>query len=122
MRISDVLNGKSIKEVITVPPDAPVRDLVDLLTEHNVGALVVSHDGQALDGIVSERDVVRRLASDPDLLDAQRADDHDHRRAHLRDHPVAGGPDAADDPAADPPRARGRGRSDWSASSASGTW
>ncbi|WP_181312878.1 CBS domain-containing protein [Nocardioides campestrisoli] len=68
MRISDVLNGKSIKEVITVPPDAPVRDLVDLLTEHNVGALVVSHDGRALDGIVSERDVVRRLASDPDLL------------------------------------------------------
>lgn len=62
MRISDLLSGKSVGEVVTVPPDASVRDLLRLLAEHNIGALVVSNDGETVDGIVSERDVVRRLA------------------------------------------------------------
>ena len=35
-----------------------------MLTEHNVGALVVSRDGASVLGIVSERDVVRRIAAD----------------------------------------------------------
>ncbi|MGA8248600.1 MAG: CBS domain-containing protein [Nocardioides sp.] len=62
MRISDLLSGKSIDHVVTVSPDASVRDLLQLLAEHNIGALVVSNDGESVDGIVSERDVVRRLA------------------------------------------------------------
>lgn len=69
MRISDVLKSKAIHEVITVGPDATVRELVALLTEHNVGALVVSADGSSLDGIVSERDVVRKLHEDPEVLE-----------------------------------------------------
>src|SRR5699024_503845 len=36
-------------------------DLLDDLAEHNVGALVVSTDGESMLGIVSERDVVRKL-------------------------------------------------------------
>lgn len=69
MRISEVLRRKGV-EVVTVRPDATVRDLVAQLTAHRVGALVVSPDGQALAGIVSERDVVRRLdAHGPALLD-----------------------------------------------------
>ncbi len=62
MRISDLLNGKSIHEVITVQPEASVRDLLRTLAEHNIGAVVVSTDGASVDGIVSERDIVRRLA------------------------------------------------------------
>jgi CBS domain-containing protein len=54
-----------------VSPDATVRDLLRLMAEHNVGALVVSSDGKRLDGIVSERDVVRRLNERGDLLDAR---------------------------------------------------
>jgi CBS domain-containing protein len=61
MRINQVLAAKANPEVITVSPDATVRDLLRLMAEHNVGALVVSSDGKRLDGIVSERDVVRRL-------------------------------------------------------------
>ena len=68
MRISDVIGSKSSKDVITISPDATVRDLVRLLGEHNVGALIVSGDGSAVDGIVSERDVVRHLL-DSDVLD-----------------------------------------------------
>lgn len=68
MRISEVLSSKPIKDVITVAPDATVRELVALLAEHNVGALVVC-DGDELAGIVSERDVVRRLREDESVLD-----------------------------------------------------
>ena len=74
MRINDVLNAKSSHDVITIGPDASIRDLVALLAEHNVGALIVSADGQAVDGIVSERDVVRRLNDRPDILDASVSD------------------------------------------------
>ncbi len=70
MRINQVLAAKAIQDVITVRPDASVRDLLALLAEHNVGALVVSSDGRALEGIVSERDVVRRLHEDEGILDA----------------------------------------------------
>lgn len=55
--------------MVTVGPDATVHDLLAALSEHAVGALVVSTDGQQVDGIVSERDVVRRLHDDgADLL------------------------------------------------------
>jgi CBS domain-containing protein len=64
MRIGDVLNAKSSHEVVTIDPDAGVRELVAKLAEHNVGALIVSSDGNTLDGIVSERDVVRHLHHD----------------------------------------------------------
>ncbi|AHH99993.1 CBS domain-containing protein [Kutzneria viridogrisea] len=61
MRISDVLRGKGT-EVATVPPWTTVTELVSELARHNVGAVVVlTPDGVA--GIVSERDVVRKLAA-----------------------------------------------------------
>ena len=62
--------GQAGPAVVTVRPDASVTDLLGLLAEHNVGALVVSSDGSAVEGIVSERDVVRRLHADPDALSA----------------------------------------------------
>lgn len=70
MRIHDVLRAKPSQDVITISPDATVRDLVALLAEHNIGAVIVSGDGAAVDGIVSERDVVRRLRDTDGVLDA----------------------------------------------------
>jgi CBS domain-containing protein len=69
MRISEVLAGKAGHKVETVRPDATVRDLLGILAEHNIGALVVSDDGYSVDGIVSERDVVRRLHEENGILD-----------------------------------------------------
>jgi len=69
MRISEVLHSKPTTEVVTISPDATVRELVALLAEHNVGALIVSTDGTSVDGIVSERDVVRRLNDQESVLD-----------------------------------------------------
>jgi CBS domain-containing protein len=61
MRITDVLRVKG-DQVVTVGPERTVRELVALLVEHGIGAVVVSADGGSVDGIVSERDVVRALA------------------------------------------------------------
>lgn len=68
MHISDVLQAKAIREVVTIGPDAGVRELIASLAEHNIGALVVSRDGTSLDGIVSERDVVRHLHHDGTVI------------------------------------------------------
>ena len=70
MRINDVLRGKPRQDVVTISPDASVRDLIGMLAEHNVGALIVSIDGTTVDGIVSERDVVRHLLDSEDVLAA----------------------------------------------------
>ncbi len=69
MRISDVLTSKPSQQVVTISPDSTVRELLGLLAEHNVGAVVVSGDGEQVDGIVSERDIVRRLHDDEAILD-----------------------------------------------------
>jgi CBS domain-containing protein len=68
MRIRQVLTVKG-DDVVTVTPQSTVRDLVELLAEHNIGAVVVSDSSGSVLGIVSERDVVRRLLSLDGLLD-----------------------------------------------------
>ena len=60
MRITDVLRRKG-DLVVTILPDEPVRALLDALAEHKVGALVVATADGSVEGIVSERDVVRHL-------------------------------------------------------------
>lgn len=62
MKIADVVRTKG-SAVVTIAPGATVKQLIDSLAEHNIGAIVVSGDGHHIDGIVSERDVVRHLAS-----------------------------------------------------------
>lgn len=61
MRISDVLRVKGTR-VVTVTPDTTVRQLLAVLAENQVGAVVVSTDGVTVNGIASERDIVRALA------------------------------------------------------------
>lgn len=75
MNISDILRHKSAdptrdSAVLTIAPVETVMTLLDALAEHNVGALVVVEDADVA-GIVSERDVVRRLAErGAQMLDA----------------------------------------------------
>lgn len=64
MRIAEVLQAKPHGDVVTIRPEAGVREMLAVLAEHNIGALIVSADGSSLDGIVSERDVVRHLHAD----------------------------------------------------------
>jgi CBS domain-containing protein len=62
MNIGDVVRVKGTA-VVTIAGQATVAELVELLAQRNIGAVVVSADGSTIDGIVTERDVVRQLAS-----------------------------------------------------------
>ena len=61
MTVQAILNVKGT-DVATVPPDMSIKDVVHQLKDRGVGALVISSDGRVVEGIVSERDVVRGLA------------------------------------------------------------
>ena len=67
MRIYELLRTKGF-HVITVRPSATVLEVVGLLEEYNLGAVVVSPDGREVAGIVTERDIVRRLLEGTDFL------------------------------------------------------
>lgn len=60
MDVAALLRSKG-SEVVSVRPDATVAAAITLLGEKNFGALVVSADGSSVDGIISERDIVRHL-------------------------------------------------------------
>jgi CBS domain-containing protein len=67
MRIHDILSAKGF-DVIYIDAESSVSKVVALLEEHNLGAVVVSADGKTISGIVSERDVIRRLCEGPEFL------------------------------------------------------
>ncbi|MGI9436660.1 MAG: CBS domain-containing protein [Geminicoccaceae bacterium] len=61
MTVETILRRKG-EGVITIQPNRCITDVLDLLAEEDIGALVVSADGKHLDGIISERNIVRELA------------------------------------------------------------
>ena len=60
MRVSSILSSKG-STVATTAPTAPLVEAINELRLRGVGALVVSGDGRHIDGIVSERDIVRGI-------------------------------------------------------------
>lgn len=58
MKIGSILSRKG-EFVATISPDDSVSRLLEILAEHNIGAVVVTGDDDSVSGIVSERDVVR---------------------------------------------------------------
>ena len=61
MNVETILRNKG-RSVATIRPDEIVGAAVDALISGNIGALVVSEDGESVDGIISERDIVHALA------------------------------------------------------------
>jgi CBS domain-containing protein len=59
MRIESIIKEKQVR---TIKANDTVEYLLKCLNSFNVGALVVSADSKVIDGIVSERDVVRSLS------------------------------------------------------------
>lgn len=49
-------------DVVTVPGSASLHDAAKTLSDHNIGALVVSPDGETVRGMLSERDLAREIA------------------------------------------------------------
>ena len=64
MRAKDILGNKGV-DVITVAPNASLDDAISILANHNIGAVVVSSGESRVEGILSERDVVRVLSGAP---------------------------------------------------------
>lgn len=60
--IRDVLEGKTLKQLITIEPGATMAEAARLMSVWNIGALLVLADGQVV-GLVSERDFVRAVAA-----------------------------------------------------------
>jgi CBS domain-containing protein len=74
MRIGKLLERKG-SFVATVAPDESVWTAIAVLERNGIGALVVSGDGEHAEGIVSERDIVRRLHDrGPSVLDGPVSD------------------------------------------------
>ena len=61
MLVSHILKSKSGVEIVTLPPAATVAEVAETLAARRIGAIVISHDGRTVAGIVSERDVVREI-------------------------------------------------------------
>jgi len=71
MNVDAILRGKG-DTVTLVTPQTPIAEAVAVLRREGIGALVVSRDGVAVDGILSERDIIHGLARmGPQLLDAK---------------------------------------------------
>jgi CBS domain-containing protein len=74
MFVEEILQKKG-HDVLTIRPTASVREAVRRLSLERVGALIVSEDGERLQGIISERDVILSLARrGANLLDERVSD------------------------------------------------
>jgi len=64
MLVDTILQTKGVT-VHTLPQSDTLADAVRLLNSHNIGAVVITDTGGAIIGILSERDIIRRLDKDP---------------------------------------------------------
>jgi CBS domain-containing protein len=67
MNISSILSTKT-SDVITIGPDRTILEAISRLSEFNIGVLIVVGETGKVVGIISERDIVRRLVEDRELL------------------------------------------------------
>jgi CBS domain-containing protein len=69
MTVRAILDGKG-HDVLTIRPESSLREAVQMLAEHRIGAVVVTDGAGQVVGILSERDVVRVIGKDgPGRLD-----------------------------------------------------
>lgn len=61
MLVSQILKSKSDDAVVTSLPSMLISEAAGMLSEKRIGTLVISKDGKAPIGILSERDIVREL-------------------------------------------------------------
>jgi len=69
MKVADVLASKG-SNIITILPHQLIRDAVNLMEKHNIGGLVVVNDDGEIQGIITERDLIRYAATDQPTFSA----------------------------------------------------
>ena len=73
MHVKVILKDKG-SAVETIQPDTTIADVIDRLKSRRIGVLVVSGNGQSVDGIIFERDIENGLAEHGTSLLDQRVD------------------------------------------------
>lgn len=73
-RVRHVMEGKS-RDIYTIRPQETLHHAVEVLRDKRIGALVVTDAAGALVGILSERDIVRKLADTPGKTLPQKVED-----------------------------------------------
>lgn len=63
MLVADILRNKG-GQVQTTTADTLLQEAINVLAKQRIGALVVSGNGRTIEGILSERDIVRALAKE----------------------------------------------------------
>lgn len=63
MQVQQILKSKDSNNVFTVKPGSLVSDAAKMLADNRIGTVVISATGKTADGILSERDIVRELAT-----------------------------------------------------------
>ncbi|MCX7892662.1 MAG: CBS domain-containing protein [Burkholderiales bacterium] len=62
--VGDVVASKKLQEIVSVPAAATAAEAAALMSEKEIGAVVVRGAGGAIEGIFTERDVLRRIVAD----------------------------------------------------------
>ena len=63
MIVRNIINSKANSQIFSMKPSDVVRSAVELLAAKRIGAVIISSDGDIVDGILSERDIVRALGT-----------------------------------------------------------
>jgi CBS domain-containing protein len=63
MIVRKIMEQKQIQQILMVKPGETVLQAAQMLARNRIGAAVVSADGAAVDGILSERDIVRSIGT-----------------------------------------------------------
>jgi CBS-domain-containing membrane protein len=63
MIVRNIIDSKANSQIFTMRPSDHVRSAVELLTAKRIGAVIITDDGSTVDGILSERDIVRALGT-----------------------------------------------------------
>ncbi|WP_111428310.1 CBS domain-containing protein [Rhodobacteraceae bacterium DSL-40] len=61
MIVRKIVESKNIQQILTVKPGDTVMVAAEILSKNRIGAVVVSSDGKTLEGILSERDIVKTI-------------------------------------------------------------
>lgn len=64
MNVRKIIGEKPNQAVATVSEQETLGEAAGILSSKNIGALIVKDGGEGVAGIISERDIVRRLAAD----------------------------------------------------------
>lgn len=63
INVRHIVSMKPSSQIMSVKPTDRIQTVTEMLVKYRIGAVIVSGDGEVVDGILSERDIVRALGA-----------------------------------------------------------